>query len=271
MKAPIAAICLAAIFAGTSAADTIHVPGDHSTIAAAVGAAKGGETIQVAAGTYFESDIYPSTPNLLVSGEVDSAGNPLVTINAGGALIIFGFGVVGGEGATIENLVLTGSSGNAVWIYHDAPTVRNCTFTENDSVHLGVAVWAMDTEARFENCRFIENSGSPNISIMFSGGVDEGEPGPTLVNSTFCNNHGGVIDILGTWTDGGGNTFEEECSNTCIGDLTGDGEVDGGDLGILLAYWGSCGKGACPADYNGDGEVDGADLGLALGGWGSCP
>jgi hypothetical protein len=46
-------------------------------------------------------------------------------------------------------------------------------------------------------------------------------------------------------------------------DLNGDGQVDGIDLGILLAAWSSAG----PGDLNGDGVVDGVDLGVLLGAW----
>ncbi len=46
-------------------------------------------------------------------------------------------------------------------------------------------------------------------------------------------------------------------------DLTGDGLIDGADLGVLLANWGNSGIG----DYNGDGVVDGADLGTLLSSW----
>ncbi|HMN96893.1 MAG TPA: right-handed parallel beta-helix repeat-containing protein [Phycisphaerales bacterium] len=51
----------------------------------------------------------------------------------------------------------------------------------------------------------------------------------------------------------------------CIGDLDGDGAVDGADLGLLLGAWGTA-----AADLDGDGVVDGADLGLLLGAWGGC-
>ncbi len=54
----------------------------------------------------------------------------------------------------------------------------------------------------------------------------------------------------------------------CPADLTGDGSVDGADLGTLLGSWGPC---TCAADLNGDGSVDGADLGALLGAWGPCP
>ena len=46
----------------------------------------------------------------------------------------------------------------------------------------------------------------------------------------------------------------------CPGDLNGDGQVNGQDLGILLLEWGC--EGTCEADLNGDDAVDGADLGI---------
>ena len=52
------------------------------------------------------------------------------------------------------------------------------------------------------------------------------------------------------------------------GDLDGDGDVDGADLGLLLGAWGPCADcAACPGDLDGDCQVDGADLGLLLGAW----
>ncbi|MBL9147516.1 MAG: hypothetical protein JNM94_02365 [Phycisphaerae bacterium] len=51
-------------------------------------------------------------------------------------------------------------------------------------------------------------------------------------------------------------------------DLSGDGAVNGADLGILLGAWGPCAaRGPCAADLNGSGAVDGADLGILLGAW----
>jgi hypothetical protein len=52
-----------------------------------------------------------------------------------------------------------------------------------------------------------------------------------------------------------------------IGDLNGDGIVDGSDLAALLGAWGTCPGSPCPADLNGDGTVDGSDLAALLGHW----
>ena len=50
------------------------------------------------------------------------------------------------------------------------------------------------------------------------------------------------------------------------GDLTGDGLVDGADLGVLLAAWG---QDEPAVDFTGDGLIDGADLGSLLAYWGN--
>ncbi|MFO0874669.1 MAG: dockerin type I repeat-containing protein [Phycisphaerales bacterium] len=57
-----------------------------------------------------------------------------------------------------------------------------------------------------------------------------------------------------------------------VGDLNGDGLVNGADLGLMLGAAGPCpgpipGVGTCAADLNGDGAVNGADVGLLLGNW----
>jgi hypothetical protein len=57
---------------------------------------------------------------------------------------------------------------------------------------------------------------------------------------------------------------------SCLGDLDGSNEVDAGDLGLLLLYYGPCDSGCGGADLDGSGEVDSADLGLLLLSFGPC-
>ncbi len=99
------------------------------------------------------------------------------------------------------------------------------------------------------------------------GGIWIGEDASTLEigNSVVCDNEPDEID--GAFTDLGGN----EICGGCVGDLNGDGLVDGADLAAILGSWGDCDGGDCvPADLNGDGLVDGADLAAVLGNWGTC-
>ena len=53
----------------------------------------------------------------------------------------------------------------------------------------------------------------------------------------------------------------------CLGDLDGNGVVNGVDLAMLLGAWGSSNA---EADVSGDGTVDGVDLAIVLGAWGGC-
>ncbi|MHC4838872.1 MAG: M12 family metallo-peptidase [Planctomycetota bacterium] len=59
----------------------------------------------------------------------------------------------------------------------------------------------------------------------------------------------------------------EPCGG-CDADLSGNGVVDGEDLGIFLIYWGT---GEATADLDDSGVVDAADLSQVLDQWGSCP
>ena len=54
--------------------------------------------------------------------------------------------------------------------------------------------------------------------------------------------------------------------SNCPADFNNDGVVDSGDLGTLLAAWGTAG-----GDTNGDGTTDSGDIGVLLSAWGNCP
>ena len=78
--------------------------------------------------------------------------------------------------------------------------------------------------------------------------------------------------LRGELTDANGNGIPDICqAPTCVdADLFRDFNVDGADLGILLAQWGP-NTPLTVSDINDDGIVDGADLGLLLSFWGACP
>jgi hypothetical protein len=83
---------------------------------------------------------------------------------------------------------------------------------------------------------------------------------------------GGGVNIASDDTDLGGNDFYGQCDPFCDGDVNGDTDVNGTDLGRVFSAWGPClPDEPCYADFNGDGMVDSADLGVLLGGWGRCP
>ena len=96
--------------------------------------------------------------------------------------------------------------------------------------------------------------------------------------SADCNSDG-VVDygqiLDGELPDTNGNGIPDCCDQggmCCVGDIFHDGRVNGGDLGIMLSYWGAAtttsASQAC--DLNHDSRVDGSDLGLLLSNWGPC-
>jgi hypothetical protein len=74
-------------------------------------------------------------------------------------------------------------------------------------------------------------------------------------------NAGGLSDIFAGFIAGDGTIG----APSVVGDLNGDGAVNGADLAIVLGAWGSCS--GCPADINLDGVVNGIDLAVVLGHW----
>lgn len=85
-----------------------------------------------------------------------------------------------------------------------------------------------------------------------------GAPATLLVGGNFNTAGGAPASGLAQWQG----CVAPSCAPA---DLNCDGAVNGADLGLLLAAWGTCS--GCGADINGDGTVDGADLGLLLAAW----
>ena len=56
---------------------------------------------------------------------------------------------------------------------------------------------------------------------------------------------------------------------SCGGDVTGDGQVNFGDILAILSAWGPCK--ACPEDIDNNGVVNFGDLLVVLAEWGPCP
>lgn len=94
----------------------------------------------------------------------------------------------------------------------------------------------------------------------------------TMYNFRFDSNAAPVSGVatLGLFKPGTPTTLTADVMvpgvGGCLGDINGDGVVDGADLASMLSQWGGPGTG----DLNGDGTVDGQDLANLLGSWGDC-
>jgi hypothetical protein len=130
------------------------------------------------------------------------------------------------------------------------------------------------------SCSIVVSGGSTTIAVQASSSLDtdgDGRPDstdncPAIANPTQadCNNNGvgDACEIAAGAPDSNADTIPDICQ--CLADLFVDHQVDGADLGALLAFWGPVSPALPSADVNRDGNVDGADLGYLLNAWGPC-
>jgi Regulator of chromosome condensation (RCC1) repeat/Dockerin type I domain len=113
--------------------------------------------------------------------------------------------------------------------------------------------------------RIVDTEISANSTVVGAAGVRNDGPQTALVlagTTSVCGNAprnvGGPFLIEGTASVCG-----------CLADVTGDGQVNGGDLGIVLNSWGGA-DALGSGDVNHDGVIDASDLSVVLSNWGAC-
>ena len=79
---------------------------------------------------------------------------------------------------------------------------------------------------------------------------------------------GNACQIAAGSPDVNANSVPDSCE--CLGDLSGDGVVNGIDLAYVLTSWGVAGPPGAAADIDGNGLVNGIDLAVVIGRWGPC-
>ena len=207
--------------------------GDFATISEALEMAGTGDSITVLPGTYVENIDFHGANIVLES----MSGAEVTIIDGGGEDSVVR--MYGQESATLRGFTIQNGAliiGGGV-ICNGAPLIENCVIKNNVS-QFGAGIYHLEN----------------------------GTAGPTVSGTFFCSNKGS--DIHGTWIDGGGNTFEDDCEgNTCPADITGDSMVNVSDLLAVIDAWGG---NSGPADINQDGIVNVVDLLEVVGSWGAC-
>ncbi len=114
-------------------------------------------------------------------------------------------------------------------------------------------------------------NGMQSLQVVLEAQLGSSLTGWTLTDAVGISADGSTIVGFGNNPSG----FQEAYVavilplDLCLGDVSGDGNVNVTDLLDLLAAWGP--NPGHPADINGDGNVNVTDLLALLGAWGVCP
>ncbi len=140
------------------------------------------------------------------------------------------------------------------------------------------AMESVETWAQYDGCSSVAENGP---AIDLDGSIPGAETSRVIL-ADGCGEHGSAE----LWRIEGGShgpsfngNFARELVSWlldhgrstelgCPADANGDAVVDGGDLSLLLAKWGTASK---EYDLDDDGVVGGGDLSLVLAAWGACP
>jgi len=210
-----------------------------------------------------------------------------------------GVDAVSGAIANLNNCTFTtnhaNNAGGAVSVRTAiAMSVTNCTFTDNTAGSFGGALNLLSANAGLSitGCDFDSNEAPQGGAIQLiaagatfsgcsitnntatvggtGGGISHGQPSAIFAmgTTTLCGNT--PSNVVGSYTDNGGNTLSETCKPDVPGDITGDGIVNVADLLAIIGTWGACPKAPdpCPTDLTGNGLVNVEDLLFVIGNWG---
>ncbi len=220
-------LILLAGLAAPSPAVTIHVPRERPTIQAGIDAAAAGDTVVVAAGTYYEHDIAMKSGVTLRSetGEADC-----VTIDAQGRYSACIMQCVGVDASTsITGFTITGAwhanGGGMKCLGGASPTLTNVVFAQNISDY-GGALYCSGSSPVLRNVEFREN-----WAYLAGGGLYCESSSPTLTDCRFVNNTAEV--------DGGG-LCARESSFPALSGCTFSGNTAGNSGGGMCCHDDSC-------------------------------
>ena len=178
----LAASCLSTVMP----ADTINVPGDHPTIAAAISASANGDVINIDAGTYIEHSLNPGGKAITIQGTLGGDGTLVTTIDAqqGGGVFTLNSGE--GNGTVIRDLVITGGTYGGIYCHGSGPTITNCTISNNTG-RGGISCNSQGPTTTITDCLITNNSANG-----WGGGGVGSFTGATfnLTGCTISNNTG---------------------------------------------------------------------------------
>ena len=179
------------------------------SIQAGIDAASSGDTVEVAAGTYYENITMKSGVVIQGAGQgdtiIDGGGSgSVVTANGvDSAAMLDGFTITNGDAddgggmynsgssPTVSNCTFSGNTaflminfgrGGGMFNVSSSPTVTNCTFSANDAEERGGGMYNVNSSPTVSNCTFSGNTAHRG------GGMYNESSSPTVTGCSFNGN-----------------------------------------------------------------------------------
>ena len=194
--------CAAFVMAGESTARDLHVPGDASSVPAAVKAAKSGDRILVGPGRW--TGIVDPGGKAITIESTDGPGRTVLDATGLGSVLR----LVSGEGprTVVRGFRLTGGVGDAglydakarvgggVVIVGGSPVIDNCIIAGNSASYRGGGLFAARSSCTISNCAIEHNASEKGGGVYFFGGTPTIKGGSLSFNEALYGGGGVFID-----------------------------------------------------------------------------
>jgi len=252
LRLTLVALCIICLSPTGAAAAVIHVPVDQPTIQAGIDAAKHGDTVLVADGTYTGDGNRDLTFQGIPVTVRSENGPELCIIDCGSTPQNphKGFNILSGQDVVLQGFTITHGMGDTdgfgegggIFTYGSTLQVENCTIKMNEA-HLGGGIFAQNAVVEIRNCRIEANDGG-GIHCNSCEGVIAGN---SITENRFglgAGIHAGFSRLLisentitgnETWEGGGGIGCISGIGTVIVGNTIADNLID------PFAEFGGCG------------------------------
>ncbi|MCE9619443.1 MAG: hypothetical protein K8R92_06005 [Planctomycetes bacterium] len=226
----------------------------------------------------FAPDFYLTTT--LGGDPITQYANIAQLLTAGGGVGAYiGSGPFAGPDAnnllddTVYGCQLSINNSNVLGVNGDSDAVYGgCGVNTGIEMKIPLVLLGWDGSSDIRICAFINGGGHDYASNQFLGTLPVGAG--NLGGDGVGGYVGGFpaalrVDLANMPYPQNFSALSSDFCEACFGDMDGSGEVDGGDIGLVLLDFGPCP--GCSTDLDGSGEVDGGDIGLVLLSFGACP
>ncbi len=218
-------VLLAASFlllASASQAVDLNVPGDYSTIQAAIDAATATDRVVVGPGTYPENITLKDGVDVV---STDGSGGTIIDGGDAGVRTIIASGVTASlTGFTVTGGDATTNGGGLEMTSSSVITVGSCVFTGNNADGQGGGIAIVDSQADVNDCQFMNNTAAGGAAVF----IDNAQSGDVTFDGCDMSDNtatgpGGAMLIRNSTAGISNCAFHGNTASSIGGAISGDG------------------------------------------------